>query len=270
MQGARATLDAEFAGFLSLAHALADAAGSAILPEFRAGGPIDNKSQAGRFDPVTAADRNAEQAIRAALAARYPSHGIEGEEFGVERAEAEYRWVVDPVDGTRAFIMGLPLWGTLIGLTRNGRPILGVVDQPFIGERFWSEEREAHYRGPAGARRLHTRACGRLEDAALSTTDPDLFAPGFERDRFEALSARARLRRYGGDCYAYCLLAAGHIDLVVEAGLKPHDIVALIPIVERAGGRATCWDGSDAAKGGRILAAGDPRLHAAALEALAG
>ncbi len=260
--------DPQVQALLATAHALADRAGAVILPHFRTGCAIDHKG-GDAFDPVTVADRDAETAIREAVAVAYPSHGILGEEFGTLRPDAEYRWVIDPIDGTRAFIVGQPLWGTLIGLTRAGVPLLGLMDQPFTGERFWSGESEAYFRHEGTTRTMRTRLCPSLGEALLGASSPDLFAGEDER-RFAALTRAVRLRRFGGDCYNYCLLALGQIDLVAEAGLKPFDILPLIPIIERAGGVVSNWEGGDPREGGRILAAGDPRLHAAAVEVLAG
>jgi histidinol phosphatase-like enzyme (inositol monophosphatase family) len=258
-----------FKALLDTAHALADRSGKAILPYFRRQIQIDNKAASG-FDPVTAADRAAEQAICKLLAERHPDHAVLGEEFGAQERHSPYTWIIDPIDGTKAFITGMPLWGTLVGLTYEGRAILGVMDQPFTGERVWAGPDAAFWRLPGGrARRIETRACRRLDQAILATTSPDLFSRP-ERAAFERVKAGARLTRFGGDCYSYCLLAAGHIDLVIEAGLKPYDIVALIPIIERAGGRVTTWDGGRPENGGRILAAGDPKLHSAVLKLLAG
>ena len=254
---------------LDSAHALADLSGQVIRPYFRRAMAIDNKAAQG-FDPVTAADRGAERAIRDALAKRHPEHGILGEEYGAQTSRSPYTWVIDPIDGTKAFITGMPLWGTLIGLTHDGRATLGLMDQPFTRERVWAGPDASFWRLPgARAKRIATRPCPRLADAILSTTSPDLFTKT-ERVIFEKVKAQVRLTRFGGDCYAYCLLAAGHIDLVVEAGLKAYDVMALIPIIERAGGRITTWDGGRPEGGGRIVAAGDPSLHAAALEVLAG
>lgn len=259
-----------FKDFLDFAHQLADKSAAKILPHFRRPITVDNKAGEGDFDPVTAADREAERTIASLLKARWPHHGLIGEEFGTAGHGARYQWVVDPIDGTRAFIMGMPLWGTLIGLLDGDEPVLGLMDQPHTRERFWCGARASYMRGPDGRRRrMRTRACAHLSDAILSTTHPDLFARGAETLRFHRLKGAVRMTRYGGDCYAYCLLAAGFIDLVVEAGLKPHDVVALIPIIERAGGRITTWDGAPATSGGRIVAAGDPHLHAQALEVLA-
>ena len=259
----------EFQAFLATAHALADKAGVVILPHFRTGCVVDHKG-GDLFDPVTAADRGAEQAIRAGLAEAYPSHGILGEEFGALRSDAEYCWVIDPIDGTRAFILGLPLWGTLIGLTRGGSPLLGLMDQPFTRERFWSGETESFFRHEGTTKPMRTRPCTSLGEALLDTTSTDFFTSEEEHRRFADLSRAVRLRRFGGDCYNYCLLALGHIDLVVEAGLKPFDILPLIPIIERAGGLVTTWEGGDPRSGGHILAAGDARIHAAAVRVLSG
>ena len=243
------------------------------MPLFRSRLDVENKAADADlrpFDPVTAADRAAEVTMRTAIRAQYPTHGIIGEEFGVEGASASQQWVLDPIDGTRAFILGLPVWGTLIGLTDAGRPVLGMMDQPFTRERYWAAEGAAWFRGPDGiVSPLRTRACSELAAAQLSSTHPELFAPGHEADAFARVRRAARACRYGGDCYAYCLLAAGHIDLVVEAGLKPYDVMALIPIIEAAGGVITTWDGAPATSGGRILAAGDPVLHRQAMALLA-
>lgn len=259
-----------FRALLDCAHSLADLSGAAIRPHFRKALAVTNKAGDGTFDPVTVADRAAERAIGRALADRWPDHGLIGEELGCTREGARWRWVVDPIDGTRAFIMGSPLWGTLIGLMDGDNAVLGLMDQPFTGERFWSAAKTAHARNADGKpRRIRTRERPRLADAILSTTHPDLFARGAETEAFARLKGKVRMTRYGGDCYAYCLLAAGFIDLVVEAGLKPYDVVALIPIIERAGGRITTWDGKPATAGGRILAAGDPRLHEQAMRVLA-
>lgn len=262
--------DPTTAALLEFAHELADAAGAAILPHFRRKLAVDNKAGDGGYDPVTAADRAAERAVRKLVRARFPGHGFEGEEYGNEGMDAAWRWVVDPIDGTRAFVLGMPIWGTLIGLTHEGTPVLGLMDQPYTRERFWAADRgAARFRDAAAReRRIKTRAAPRLADAMMTTTHPDLFADGAERRGFERVKAKVRACRYGGDCYTYCLLAAGHIDLIVEAGLKPYDVTALVPIIERAGGIITTWDGAPASRGGRIVAAGDRRLHAEAMQVL--
>jgi myo-inositol-1(or 4)-monophosphatase len=259
----------EYPDLLVVAHALADRTGAVILPHFRTNLKIDHKGGSA-FDPVTEADRAAETVVKSALAKIYPAHGIIGEEFGSSEADAEYCWVVDPIDGTRAFIMGQPLWGTLIGVVKDGRPLLGLMDQPFTGERFWSGEHQACFRHHGVERPMRTRPCHALGEALLAATSPDLFVQDEEQARFTAISNAVRMRRFGGDCYNYCLLALGQLDLVVEAGLKEFDIVPLIPIIERASGVVSTWEGGDPRKGGRILAAGDPRLHAQAVKVLSG
>lgn len=246
---------------------LASAAADAIMPHFRAAAAVETKSHS-RFDPVTIADRGAEEAMRRLINAIYPDHGIIGEEFGNERTDAEFVWVLDPIDGTRSFITGLPVWGTLIGLMRGGKPILGMMAQPFTGERFTGDGKRAWYSGPDGDKPIRTRQCAFLADASLFTTTPAMFA-GADRGAYDRVETAVRLARYGCDCYAYCMVAAGHADLVVEAGLQAYDIVALIPIVEGAGGRLTDWQGNPAAGGGRVVASGDERLHDRVLEALA-
>ncbi len=249
-------------------ESLADAAGAAILPLFRTRLTVEDKGKAG-FDPVTAADRAAEAAMRKLIGDRYPGHGIVGEEYGAERPEAEFVWVLDPIDGTRSFINGLPLWGTLIGLLRDGKPVLGMMAQPFTGERFGGDGGKAWFSRNGSRQALATRPCAELAAAALLTTTPQLFRDG-DRSAYDAIERSVRLARYGTDCYGYCMVAAGHADLVIEAGLQAYDIVALIPVIEGAGGRVTSWEGGSAAAGGRVVASGDARLHAAVLERLAG
>jgi len=254
--------------FTSFVDRLASASGDTILPFFRTSLAIENKKTGG-FDPVTAADRAAEDAMRALIRKSFPEHGILGEEYGTERADAEYVWVLDPIDGTKSFISGMAAWGTLIGLMRFGEPVYGMMHQPFIRERFTGDSGAAHYRGPAGDRDLHVRPCAGLKDAVLFTTSPLLMQPA-DRAIFQTVENVVKMSRYGGDCYAYCMLAAGQIDLVIETEIKPYDIVPLIPIILGAGGIVTTWEGGPAQSGGRIVAAGDKRVHAAALEMLKG
>ena len=264
------TVRPSYKALLDFAHELADTSGEILRPYFRKRINVENKAGKGAYDPVSAADRAAERALAGAIAKRWPDHGIVGEEYGSHNEDAALRWIVDPIDGTRAFIMGSPLWGTLIGFMDGEEPLLGMMDQPFTRERFWAGPKASYLAiGDGKARRIATRACASLDEAVLSTTHPDLFQPGKEIAAFMRLKAKARMTRYGGDCYSYCLLAAGFIDVVVEAGLKPYDIVALIPIVERAGGRVTTWKGEPATNGGRIVASGDARLHEEVLAALA-
>lgn len=262
--------------FLACAHALADRAAVETIRYFRRSTAIEDKSAASDysgnqqgFDPVTAADKGAERAIREELAARYPEHGIHGEEFGLHNPDASYRWIVDPIDGTAAYVMGWPMWGTLIALSYSGEPLLGLMDQPYTRERFWSTESDSFVRASDGAERpLKTRTCAKMEDAVVSTTHPDFFSDPNDLDAFFSIKKAARNTRYGGDCYAYAMLASGFSDLIIETGLKPYDVAALIPIVEKAGGVMTTWTGDPAIQGGRIIAAGDPRIHEAALAIL--
>jgi len=255
---------ADFGAFID---ELATLSGDAIKPFFRTSLGVEDKSRGGAFDPVTAADRAAEQAMRTLIRQNFPSHGIIGEEFGPERGDAEFVWVLDPIDGTKSFISGMPAWGTLIALTRAGRPVFGMVHQPFIGERFMGDGLAASYRGPAGNRALMVRSCAGLGEAVLYTTSPRLMNPA-DRATFGKVEETVRMSRYGGDCYSYCMLAAGHVDLVIETELKPHDVAALIPVISGAGGIITTWDGAGPESGGRIVAAGDRRTHAAALALL--
>ncbi|MDE1569206.1 histidinol-phosphatase [Aquabacter sediminis] len=250
-------------------HQLATVSGEAILPFFRTTLGVEDKSHGRAFDPVTEADRAAEQVMRRLIQQHFPDHGIIGEEFDDQQVEAPYVWALDPIDGTKSFISGMPAWGTLIGLLKEGSAVYGMMHQPFIKERFFGDGANAFYRGPAGDRRLTTRACAGIEDAILFTTSPLLMNEA-DRAAFRTVEERVRLSRYGGDCYAYCMVAAGLVDLVIESGLKNHDIVALIPIIEGAGGVVTTWEGEPATKGGRVVAAGSKAVHAAALELLAG
>ena len=241
---------------LALAHRLADAAGAAIMPYFRQRVAVENKERGAGFSPVTAADREAEAAIRALIGEACPEHGMLGEEHGHANPGARFTWVIDPIDGTKAFIAGMPTWGTLIALEDGGKPVLGILDQPFLGERFAGHGGGAYL----GERRLSTRPCAALGEARLFATEPDMFAND-ERAAFDSLAVRVRMRRYGADCYAYGMVALGFVDLVVEASMNRWDIAALIPIVEGAGGVVTSWSGEAVGADGRVLAAGDPRLH---------
>ena len=252
--------------FSSFVDHLAGVSGDTILPFFRTALAIDNKKTRG-FDPVTAADRAAEQAMRALIRKHFPGHGVIGEEYGAERTDAEYVWVLDPIDGTKSFITGMVAWGTLIGLMRFGEPVFGMMNQPFTREKFSGDGGAARYRGPGGNRDLHVRGCPSLDGAIMSTTSP-LLMNDADRATFVCLEDKVRLSRYGGDCYAYCMLAAGLIDLVVETEIKPHDIVPLIPVITGAGGIVTTWENEPAQGGGRIVVAGDARVHQAAVEIL--
>jgi myo-inositol-1(or 4)-monophosphatase len=253
--------------FSAFVDKLAQVSGDAILPFFRTAMAVEHKPGKGSFDPVTEADRAAEAAMRALIEQTFPDHGIVGEEYGSQHVDAEYVWALDPIDGTKSFISGMPAWGTLIGLARNGEPVFGMMHQPFTRERFTGDGAGANYRGPAGERDLRARPCGSIRDAVLYTTSPRLMNAA-DRNDFERVEEAVRLSRYGGDCYAYCMVAAGHVDLVIETELKPHDVMALVPIVTGAGGIITTWENGPPQHGGRIVCAGDKRVHAEALKLL--
>src|SRR5690349_8324215 len=249
---------------LAFADTLADAARTAILPFFRAPHRVDNKSDK-IFDPVTEADRASEQRMRQLIESGFPDHAILGEEFGEKAGAGGYQWILDPIDGTRAFVAGLPTWGVLIGVYYEGAPLIGVMDQPYLDERYRGFPGGAESTIRGATRPPTTRACPKLQDATLSTTDPTLLR-GSEFEAFERVRHASKVVRYGFDCYAYCMLASGYMDCVIESGLKPFDIAALIPIVTGAGGGVCAWDGASAAQGGRVLAYGDARTRDAAIQ----
>jgi histidinol phosphatase-like enzyme (inositol monophosphatase family) len=253
---------------------LARLSGEAIMPYFRMQPAVADKTPGQVFDPVTEADRAAERVIRAHIKKHFPDHAIRGEEFGRENTGAEYEWVIDPIDGTRGFICGLPTWGTLVGLQRNGIAVFGMMNQPHVGECFTGDGKISRVISTSRTqilktRILKTRDCLSLGDAFIATTSPRIIK-GEESLAYDRLEARCKLARYGGDCYAYAALAAGQIDLVVETGLQAYDIAALIPIIEGAGGIVTTWTGGSPAEGGSILAAGNKALHSQAMDVLSG
>jgi len=254
---------------VATAHRLADAARIETLRLFRSPDlHPQNKAQKG-FDPVTDADRASERAMRAILAAERPDDAILGEEYGTSPGSSGLTWVLDPIDGTRAFMSGAPSWGVLIGVTDERGVIYGIVDQPHLGERFEGGLGRARLTSRDSVTELRARHGVALSEATLMSTYPEVGSIE-ELAAFRRVADRARLTRYGLDCYAYALLAAGHVDLVIEAGLQSYDIVAPIAVIEAAGGVVTDWTGGPARNGGRIIAAGSPELHAEALELLAG
>jgi inositol-phosphate phosphatase / L-galactose 1-phosphate phosphatase / histidinol-phosphatase len=250
--------------FLPFAHSLADAAAEVVRRYYRAPVSVETKADA---SPVTIADREAERALRDLIRTRFPKHGIDGEEFGAERPEAEFVWHLDPIDGTKSFITGRPLFGTLIGLSRAGKPLLGLIDQCILHERWvgvtsgvstWNDQV------------VRVRPCPKLDQAVLYATSPLMFQAGEERAAFGRVAEAVRYPLFGSDCYAYGLMAMGFADLIVEADLDAHDFMPLVPVIVGAGGTMTDWQGRalTPASDGRIVAAGDPRLHAAALARL--
>jgi histidinol phosphatase-like enzyme (inositol monophosphatase family) len=258
----------EIETWVAAAEAAADVAGAVIRPFFRA--PLKPTLKADR-SPVTIADRSAEQAMRAVLAERFPAHGILGEEFGRDRPDASLCWVLDPIDGTRAFITGRPVFGTLIALLRDGLPVLGIIDQPVAGERWVGVAGQpTRFRGPFGGR-PGCRPCAELGQAELSCTSPEMLDAA-ETTRWRRLAGSVRRVSWGGDCYAYGLLALGQLDLIAEAQMQPWDWAALVPVIEGAGGRVTDWEGRPLrlGSGPRVLAIGDPGRLPEAISLLAG
>ncbi|MEI7087089.1 histidinol-phosphatase [Pectobacterium versatile] len=252
-------------------HELATLASQETLPRFRSltANQIDTKPKEGfRFDPVTEADREAERVIREHITRYYPEHAIMGEEFGLS-GEGPVRWVLDPVDGTRPFLCGLPVWGTLIGLLHHERAVMGMMSQPFTGERFWADGSQAWHSDRQGEKRLNTRKGVSLEQAILHTTAPEALNM-HPAVRFADLAESTLMTRYGGECYAMAMLAAGQIDICVEFASQPYDIVALIPIIEQAGGIITDLNGQRAEAGGTVVATGSPELHQQVLAILNG
>jgi histidinol phosphatase-like enzyme (inositol monophosphatase family) len=245
------------------------ASAAVILPLFRGEHGIENKSKTGRYDPVTLADRGAEAEIRRLIAERYPEHGVIGEEMGEDRPDAEFVWVLDPVDGTRAFVAGLPVWTTLIALRHQGRPVAGSIGQPYLGEVFVGGPGGSRLVSPTGERPLRVRSGLPLTDAIIATTDPEACFNGAELGAWRQLRAAARLARLGCDAYAYAMVALGTLDLVVEAGLKSWDVEAAVPVIEGAGGMVTDWQGAPIGRhGGQMAIAGDRAVLDEALVAL--
>lgn len=261
---ARVVSDADRASYLEFALAVAELAGKATLQGFRVDIAVENKSSVGGFDPVTEADRAAERIIREAIETTYPEHGILGEEFGFKKGNG-LTWVIDPIDGTRAFMTGMLHWGVLIGLFDGQRPILGVMHQPFTREFFAGDCRKAHYQCGDVSHPLRVSSCAKLGEAALATTSPRFFTEARERDALGRLESEARLTRYGGDCYIYGMLAMGQVDVALDANLNPYDIQPLMPIIEGAGGVVTTLDGGNASMGGFVIASAGETLHEEAL-----
>jgi len=246
---------------------LADAARAATLQHFRSAGLTAETKETQRFDPVTIADRLSEERMRDILARRRPDDGILGEEFGSLEGRSGLTWVLDPIDGTRGYLAGTPTWGVLISVRDAKGPVYGLIDQPYIGERFEGGLGRAQMTGPQGARTLRCRAARPLSDAIVMTTFPEI-GTAAEAAAFHRVAPKARLVRYGMDCYAYALIAAGQIDLVIEAGLQAYDVQAPIAVIEAAGGVVTDWQGRPCPDGGQVLAAANPQIHAEAMALL--
>ena len=251
----------ELEKLLAIAALAADAAALITTQHFRSDMAVQNKASAGSFDPVTIADRDAELAIRSVLREHCPEIGFYGEEHDAIASDNGLLWVVDPIDGTRAFMSGMPLWGTLIGLYNGQDAILGLLDQPILKERYVGHGQLAQLITPDSISSLSTRQVDALENAVAYCTTPDMFDNDAARACFESVRDSAQLMRYGGDCYAYALLAAGHVDVVLDCELQPYDIQALIPIITAAGGVVSSWQGGSAVDGGYVVACGSPELH---------
>jgi myo-inositol-1(or 4)-monophosphatase len=262
--------DASLAALVEFAADAAAEAGREILKYFRGSMEVANKAAPGAFDPVTQADRSAEESIRSRIRERFPEHGILGEEGGHEGADRALSWIIDPIDGTRAFVLGQLHWGTLLGLCDNGVPCVGVMHQPYVGETFIGSRLGAELRSARGVRTLRARRGGRLAESIVCATDPTMFARPEERAAFERVSRIARAVRWGGDCYTSCLVAAGYSNLVIEAQMKPWDILPLVPIIEAAGGVVSDWSGAPAGSTSQVIVASDHALHREALDALGG
>ena len=248
-------------------HEVANAAAAVSLKYFKKNIGIENKGPklGTNFDPVTIADKNTEKAIRELIRTRFPDHNILGEEEAEENKNSNFTWVIDPIDGTKAYITGVPTWGTLVSLHNGEKPIIGLLDQPYLKERFIGTPDGTLMNGKP----IKCRPCDDLFQATISTTDPlQLFDGPVEQDAFFRVASRAKLMRNGYDCYAYAMIAAGFMDVVIESGLAPYDISALIPIIEGAGGIVTNWQGGPADQGGQVLACGDKRLHEEVVELL--
>ena len=260
--------------YVPFLHELAETAASRTRPLFRSSIAIENKAEDDADDgigdglnPVTAADREAEAAMRHLINQRFPDHGILGEEYGAENLDADWVWVLDPIDGTRGFICGIPLWGTLIGLRHEGQAVLGMISQPMLNERFFGSAAGSTYWSNGNETPLRTRSCQTIAAAHVSTTDPRLFTAE-ERPRYDAVEKKAKLARYGYDCYAHAMVALGQIDCIIEAGVAAHDIEPIAPVIAGAGGRVTNWSGGSVTGGGQIVTSGDVRLHMQILETL--
>jgi myo-inositol-1(or 4)-monophosphatase len=251
---------------IAFAHRLADASGAAIRPHFRQRIEVVHKPGQHRFDPVTEADRGAERAIRAIIERERPDDAILGEEYGEKPGTSGWRWVLDPVDGTRAFITGRHEWGSLIALEKDGAPVLGILDQPVLGERFVGVNGRSHLVSGEARTPLHVRACAGLKDAILCATDPSAYMSATQQASFERVKAASRLTRYHGDCYIFAMLAMGFVDVIVEGAFKHWDVAALFPLVQGAGGLITNWQGQPWRDGDALLASGDARVHEEAIK----
>lgn len=248
---------------------LADSASKITLPAFRTSLEVTDKAEGSLFDPVTDIDLRTEKAIISEIKVRFPEHGISGEEYGTVGSQDRWSWIIDPIDGTRSFISGMPTWGTLVGLLFEGKPVYGMMSQPYVGDCFIGGGGISELYYPEGSKVLKAGHTTYLSDAILFSTTPDMFQAGRESDCFSNLAKNVKMTRFGADCYGYCLLASGFVDLVVESNLKYCDIAPLVPIIEASGGVISHWDGGLVKAGGQIVAASTQQLLDQALELLA-
>ena len=257
----------DWTGLTQFAIALAKASAAEILPYFRRNTEVEVKDGP-VWDPVTEGDKAGERIIRRMIEARYPDHGIHGEEYGVKEGRSGFTWILDPVDGTRSFVCGMPTWATLIGLSFEGRPVIGLMNQPVVGDMFYGSPHGAwhDYRGETHA--MRTRQGVPLSRAMVGTTAPELYRSEQDMQAFLRLKSKAQLTRYGGDAYFFCMMAAGHLDIALDANMQPYDIAPLLPIVAGAGGVAAEWRGGDPAQGGHVITAGSQALLDEALAVL--
>lgn len=261
------TNTADWTELTRFAITMAEASAKAILPYFRRNTPIEVKDGP-IWDPVTEGDRAGERAIRELIESRYPDHGILGEEYGPREGRSGFTWILDPIDGTRSFVCGMPTWATLIGLSFEGRPVLGVMDQPFVGDRFYGNPQGAWLNHRGDTQPIRTRTGVRLAQATAGTTTPERYGNGRHKRAFAGLQGSVKLMCFGGDSYFYAVMAAGHLDIALDPDLQPYDIAALIPIIEGAGGVVGSWDGSTPAQGGNVITAGSRALLDEALVAM--
>jgi myo-inositol-1(or 4)-monophosphatase len=253
----------------NFAISLANASATAILPFFRRNAPIDIKAGP-VWDPVTEGDRAGERTIRQLIEQQYPDHGINGEEYGIKEGRSGFTWMLDPIDGTRAFVCGMPTWATLIGLNYEDRPVVGLMNQPFVGDMFYGSPEGAWLDHRGHAQPIRTRSGVALTNAAIGTTAPELYRDQRDRAALDRLMHKAQLTRFGGDAYFFAVMAAGHIDIAMDANLQAYDIAPLLPIVSGAGGAYAEWNGGDAAQGGNVITAGSRALLDEALAVIQG
>jgi myo-inositol-1(or 4)-monophosphatase len=262
-------MPSDWTDLTQFAISLAEASARDILPYFRRNTPVDIKTGP-VWDPVTEGDRAGERIIRQMIEERFPDHGIHGEEYGRKEGKSGFTWILDPVDGTRSFVCGMPTWATLIGLMFEGRCVVGLMNQPFVGDMFFGNPHGAWHDHRGNRQPIKSRSGVALANARIGTTAPELYRTENDQAAFQRLKSKAQLTRYGGDAYFFAVMAAGHLDIAMDANLMAYDIMPLIPIVEGAGGHVAEWNGGDPAKGGNVITAGSRALLDEALAVMKG